>query len=143
MHSRPVSLTIDPMKKLLLLLLLLHSIVLNAEEQVQHPTLLGSWEGPLTISRDEMTLAFTFAMSDGTYTAALISSGLAIYGMPVESVEIKEKELILRIRKLDLEFIGNLRWNEAGDRIIRIDGDLFQGSEMVPVVLLPVDSPSY
>ena len=48
----------------------------SAQEQIEHPSLLGSWEGPLVLGRDNMNLAFTFAMKEGEYTAALISGGL-------------------------------------------------------------------
>ena len=38
---------------------------------------------------------------------------------------------------------GRLRLDESGGQVQRIDGDWFQYSEMVPVILLPVDAPSF
>ena len=105
--------------------------------------LVGSFEGPLVLGRDNMNLAFTFGIREGEYTAVLISSGLGIYGMPADTIRVNGLKLLLRIPRLDLEFTGTLRLNESGDKVLRIDGDWFQYSEMVPVVLLPVDAPSF
>lgn len=114
-----------------------------AQEQIELPSLIGSWEGSLVLGRDNMKLAFTFTMIEGKYTAALISSGLGIYGMPAESVRVTGLNVTIRIPRLDLEFNGTLRLDAAGEKIVRIDGDWFQYSEMVPVVLFPVDTPSF
>lgn len=105
--------------------------------------LLGSWEGPLVIGRDNMNLAFTFSLRGDEFTAALTSSGLGIYGMPADKVLVDGRRITIRIPRLDLEFTGVARTNESGDSVVRIDGDWFQYSEMVPVVLLPVDEPSF
>lgn len=105
--------------------------------------LSGSWEGPLVIGRDNMNLAFTFAQEDGEYKAALISGGMGIYGMPAESVEVDGLSVKISIPRLDAEFTGTLRLDEAGESVVRIDGDWFQYAEMVPVVLLPVATPSF
>ena len=56
---------------------------------------------------------------------------------------ISIESIIIRIPRLDMEFTGTLRLDETGEKIIRIDGDWFQYSEMVPVVLLPVDEPTF
>lgn len=114
----------------------------NTEAKIEYPSLLGSWEGPLVLGRDNMNLAFTFTLKDGEYTAALISGGLGIYGMPADTVSVDGLSVIIRIPRLDLEFTGTMRLDDAGE-IVRIDGDWFQYSEMVPVVLWPVDSPTF
>ena len=106
-------------------------------------TLEGSWEGPLVIGRDNMNLAFTFSMNGEDFTASLTSSGLGIYGMPADTVMVDGRRITIRIPRLDLEFTGTTRMSEAGDGIARIDGDWFQYSEMVPVVLLPVENPTF
>lgn len=90
-----------------------------------------------------MNLAFTFGMREGAYTAALVSTGLGIYGMPADTVRIEGLNVTILIPRLDIEFNGTLRLDEAGEEIVRIDGDWFQYSEMVPVVLKPVDSPTF
>jgi hypothetical protein len=118
-------------------------VTVQAQEKPETPSLVGSWEGPLVIGRDSTNLAFTFSMSDGEYTAALISGGMGIYGMPADTVIINERKIIIRIPRLDVEFTGTARLDEAEENIIRIDGDWFQYSEMVPVVLLPVDQPTF
>tara|TARA_B100001057_G_scaffold232931_1_gene233116 strand:- start:4845 stop:5249 length:405 start_codon:yes stop_codon:yes gene_type:complete len=105
--------------------------------------LLGSWEGPLVIGRDNMNLAFTFTLHGEEIAASLTSSGLGIYGMPADSVIVDDHRITIRIPKLDLEFTGVTRMAESGNLILRIDGDWFQYSEMVPVVLLPVEKPSF
>ena len=105
--------------------------------------LLGSWEGPLVIGRDNMNLAFTFTLQDEEITASLTSSGLGIYGMPADSVIVDGRRVTIRIPRLDLEFTGVMRMTESGELILRIDGDWFQYSEMVPLVLLPVKMPSF
>lgn len=105
--------------------------------------LSGSWEGPLVIGRDNMNLAFTFEHQDGEYSAALISGGMGIYGMPAETVEVDGLSVTISLPRLDAEFTGTLRLDETGETILRIDGDWFQYAEMVPVVLRPVDQPSF
>ena len=134
------------MSKRLNFLLLSLAIVSNlatSQEMPEHTSLVGSWEGPLVIGRDSTNLAFTFSIQEGEYAAALISGGMGIYGMPADTVRVDGRNITIRIPRLDLEFTGTIRLNESGDEIIRIDGDWFQYSEMVPVVLLPVDQPTF
>ncbi|MCG8413657.1 MAG: hypothetical protein MI746_05495 [Pseudomonadales bacterium] len=114
----------------------------NALSQEARDTLEGSWEGPLVLGRDNMNLAFTFIMSEGDYSATLTSGGMGIYGMPVTSTSIEGRNIIIRIPRLDLEFTGTIR-RDDDERITRIDGDWFQYSEMVPVVLRPVAAPTF
>ena len=132
------------MTRIAILLLL---IALSGSVQAQEVTpeaLLGTFEGPLVIGRDSMTLAFTFSMNGGELRAQLFSAAMGIYGMPADSVSINENALLrIAIPRLDLEFTGRLRFDESGGQIQRIDGDWFQYSEMVPVILLPVDAPSF
>lgn len=119
------------------------SQALAAERSAPPVALAGSWEGPLVIGRDNMNLAFTFALEDGEYTAALISGGMGIYGMPAEAVVVDGLSVKISMPRLDAEYTGTLRLDDAGETIIRIDGDWFQYAEMVPVVLRPVDAPSF
>lgn len=115
-----------------------------AQETAEQPSLIGSWEGPLTLNSDEdMNLALTFSYSEGKYTAALISAGLGIYGMPVDIVRIRDLRITIRLQRLDLEILGTLRMDATGKIIQSIDGSWFQGSEMVPIKLLPVNAPSF
>lgn len=125
----------------ILLCSVLSSFAMAQEES--RDSLIGSWEGPLVLGRENMSMAFTFSEENGEYKAALISGGLGIYGMPADSVTIANRRIEIRIARLDLEFTGSIRFDESGEKILRIDGDWFQYSEMVPVVLLPVDSPSF
>ena len=104
--------------------------------------ILGSWEGPLVIGRDNMKLAFTFTVQGEKIAAVLTSSGLGIYGMPADAVIVDGRRITIRIPRLDLEFTGVARMAKSG-AVMRIDGDWFQYSEMVPVVLLPVENPSF
>ena len=104
--------------------------------------ILGSWEGPLVIGRDNMKLAFTFTVQGEKIAAVLTSSGLGIYGMPADTVIVDGRRITIRIPRLDLEFTGVARMTKSG-AVMRIDGDWFQYSEMVPVVLLPVENPSF
>jgi hypothetical protein len=105
--------------------------------------LLGSWEGPLTLGRDEMKLAFTFTETDEQLSAALVSAGLGVYGMPADEVILRGRSLTVRIPRLDLEFTATLRFDESGSTLQSLDGNWFQAAEMVPVILLPVDQPSF
>ena len=114
-----------------------------AQDDETLPSLVGSWEGPLVIGRDSTNLAFTFSLREGQYAAALISGGMGIYGMPADTVQINGRNIIIRIPRLDVEFTGTIRLDDDGENIMRIDGDWFQYSEMVPVILLPVDQPTF
>lgn len=102
-----------------------------------------TFEGPLVIGRDSMALAFSFDIEGGELRARLFSAAMGIYGMPADSIAIDGTTLRIAIPRLDLEFTGRLRLDANGQSIERIDGDWFQQSEMVPVVLLPVDAPSF
>ena len=101
--------------------------------------LIGSWGGPLKIGDDDLGLIFNFSMAGGEYAASMISDGLGIYGMPADRVRLNGRTLTIVIRRLDVEFTGILRFDEAGEELLRIDANWFQGSEMVPVVLRPVE----
>ena len=116
-------------------------VVAQGDENI--PSLVGSWEGPLVIGRDSTNLAFTFSLREGQYAAALISGGMGIYGMPADTVQVNGRNIIIRIPRLDVEFTGTIRLDDDGENIMRIDGDWFQYSEMVPVILLPVDKPTF
>ena len=119
---------------------LFYTSVLAAEATREN--ILGSWEGPLIIGRDNMKLAFTFTLQGEEIAAVLTSSGLGIYGMPADTVIFDDRRITIRISRLDLEFTGVARTDTSGV-VLRIDGDWFQYSEMVPVVLLPVENPSF
>ena len=104
-----------------------------------NPPLIGSWGGPLVIGEDDLGLIFNFTMAEGEYSASMISDGLGIYGMPADRVSLKGRSLTVVINRLNVEFTGTLRFDEAGEKLLRIDANWFQGSEMVPVVLRPVE----
>ncbi len=120
--------------------LIFYTGVLAAEATREN--ILGSWEGPLVIGRDNMKLAFTFTLQGEEVAAVLTSSGLGIYGMPADTVIVDGRRITIRIPRLDLEFTGVARMTKSG-AVMRIDGDWFQYSEMVPVVLRPVENPSF
>ncbi len=109
-----------------------------AQAQNDRLTLVGTWEGSTAIGNDAITLAFTFAIENGEYTATLTNSSKGVYGMPVASLSVNGLNLVARLPEIDVEFLGRLRLNDAGDTILRIDGDWYQLSEMTPVVLLPL-----
>ena len=121
-------------------LITFYTSVLAAEATREN--ILGSWEGPLVIGRDNMKLALTFTPQGEEIAAVLTSSGLGIYGMPADTVIVDGRRITIRIPRLDLEFTGVARMTASG-AVMRIDGDWFQYSEMVPVVLLPVENPSF
>ncbi len=131
------------MKRILVLLLLIVCAGGVRAQDVAPEALLGTFEGPLVIGRDNMTLAFTFSLDSGALRAQLFSAAMGIYGMPADSVDLDGNALRIAIARLDLEFTGRLRLDASGRQVERIAGDWFQYSEMVPVVLLPVDAPSF
>ena len=131
------------MKKVAVLLLLVIFTSSARAQDAAPEALLGTFEGPLVIGRDSMNLAFTFSMNGAELRAQLFSASMGIYGMPADSVTVNNNALRISIPRLDLEFTGRLRLDETGTTIERIDGDWFQYSEMVPVILLPVDAPSF
>jgi len=123
---------------LICLLLSLNSAAALAAD-ASSPTLIGSWGGPLVIGEDDLGLIFNFSMTGGEYSASIISDGLGVYGMPADRVRLNGRSLTVVIGRLDVEFTGTLRFDEAGENLLRIDANWFQGSEMVPVVLRPVE----
>jgi hypothetical protein len=123
---------------LICLLLSLHSTAALAADTDNSP-LVGSWSGPLVIGEDDLGLIFNFSMAGGEYSVSVISEGLGVYGMPADRVRLNGRSLTVVIGRLDVEFTGTLRFDEAGEKLLRIDANWFQGSEMVPVVLRPVE----
>lgn len=123
---------------LICLLLSLQSTAALAADNNNSP-LVGSWGGALVIGEDDLGLIFNFALTGGEYSANMISDGLGIYGMPADRVSLNGLMLTVVIRRLNVEFNGTLRFDEAGEELMRIDANWFQGSEMVPVVLKPVE----
>lgn len=93
--------------------------------------------------RENMTLAFTFTEQQGQYSAAITSAAMGIFGMPAESVSVNGNKIIIKVKRLDVDFYGTIRLSADGMTIERIDGDYYQSSEMVPVVLIAVESPSF
>ena len=132
------------MLKTLATVFILALIITNSvAQQKMQPTFVGAWEGPLVIGRDDMTMSFTFTETDGAYAATLINGAKGIYGMPADTVKINGLNILIRIPRIDLEFTGTLRLDENEENYIRIDGDWFQQSEMIPVILYPVDTASF
>ena len=123
---------------LICLLLSLNSAAALAAD-ASNPPLIGSWGGPLVIGEDDLGLIFNFSMTGGEYSASIISDGLGVYGMPADRVRLNGRSLTVVIGRLNVEFTGTLRFDEAGENLLRIDANWFQGSEMVPVVLRPVE----
>jgi hypothetical protein len=97
----------------------------------------GSWVGSLVIGRDSFDMTFNFTFEDGAYKVALISRRLGVYGMPAESVVLKNNRITIRLEILAAEYTGRIRFNESGNAVSFIDGEWFQEGEMVPVILRP------
>lgn len=130
---------LSPLRTLVALALLCPLIALA--QAIPSP-LLGTWEGPITMGRDDMNLAFTFTSDGNVLAAAFTSAALGVYGMPAEIVKLEDRQVTVRIARLDMEFSGTLRYDTDGVTLLRIDGDYFQQSEMIPVVLRPVATPA-
>tara|TARA_B100000780_G_C21106847_1_gene447027 strand:+ start:623 stop:1033 length:411 start_codon:yes stop_codon:yes gene_type:complete len=111
--------------------------IANGQEPLDTSTLVGTWESSLKINRDELSIALNLEIEQGVIQAELTSDGLGIYGLPADSVEINGLRISAKFSRLDAEVSGWLRLNDDKDQIIRIDGDWFQGAELVPIVLLP------
>lgn len=133
------------MKRLLLALLLCTGISqpsTSAQTDATQLTLVGIWEGAVLIGRENFNLAFAITVSDGAYSAALISRQMGVYGMPADLITVVDGRIKIKIINVDGEFNGQL-FREAGSNdITRISGDWFQEGEMLPLVLLPVEKPT-
>jgi hypothetical protein len=114
------------------------STIANEQEPLDTSSLVGTWKSSLKINRDELSIALNLEIEQGVIQAELISDGLGIYGLPADSVEINGLRISAKFSRLDAEVSGWLRLNDDKDQVIRIDGDWFQGAELVPIVLLPV-----
>lgn len=108
-----------------------------SQSTLQADRLVGAWQAPLVISRNEVSITLTFSIDDGELQARLTSDGLGVYGLPADSVSVDGLHITTVFSRLDAEISGWLRLTDAQDGIIRIDGDWFQDAEMVPVVLRP------
>ena len=95
------------------------------------------------VGRDDLTLALTVVEENAVVGVRLTSAGLGIYGMPANSFEVNGTSIKAIFSPIGAEFTGRLRMDDAGVKVLRIDGDWFQSAEMVPISLLPVDAPSF
>lgn len=132
-----------PLRLALLGTTLLLGSVAHAALDFPRTALLGTFEGDLVIGRDDMKLAFTFIEDGEGFGARLTSATMGLYGLPADTVMVDENDITIHIPRLDLEFTGTVRLSEDEKEITRIDGDWFQHSELVPVILLPVEAPSF
>ena len=107
--------------------------------QSEQAPIEGSWVGSLVIGRDSFDMMFNFTFEDGAYKAALISRRLGVYGMPAESVVLKNNRITVRLEILAAEYTGRIRFDESGNAVSFIDGEWFQEGEMVPVILRPAE----
>lgn len=131
------------MHRILLLLSLLSLSVVTLPAQAQSfPTPVGTWEGAVMIGPESFLLAFTLSEADGVVSATFTSKDMGVYGMPADSVEIREQRIIIKVVPVDGQFDGRIRLDENGATVVRIDGDWFQESEMLPLVLTSVPKPT-
>ncbi|MCB1670207.1 MAG: hypothetical protein R3F41_06205 [Gammaproteobacteria bacterium] len=123
-----------------LLCLLLSGAVTAQQADIGQESLAGSWAGTLVIGRDSFDMTFNLTRDEDSFNAALISRQLGIYGMPAESVVLKNNRITIRLEILAAEYTGRLKMDESGSEIAFIDGEWFQEGEMVPVILRPAES---
>ncbi|MFK7862602.1 MAG: hypothetical protein AB8B95_00100 [Pseudohongiellaceae bacterium] len=105
-------------------------------------SIVGSWEAPIRINRNETSIALTFSINDGELQATLTSDGLGVYGLPADTVTRDGLRLTSTFTRLGAEISGWLRLDDAKSEVIRIDADWFQSAELVPIVLMPLSSNS-
>lgn len=141
MNYLPTKYTLSFARSLALMLLLVapFGFAQDSSSEPDTSALVGSWGGPLVIGEDDLGLIFNFSRDGEGYSATMISDGLGIYGMPADRVRVNGLSLTVNIRRLDVEFMGTLRFDESGENLLRIDANWLQGSEMVPVVLRPIE----
>jgi len=118
-------------------MVLLSSTPLSARQSADPVSIAGSWAGTLVIGRDEFDLTFNLTEQDDSYSAALISRQLGIYGMPAEVVTLENNRLTIRLDLLAAEYTGRVRLDDSGEDVAYIDGEWFQEGEMVPIILRP------
>lgn len=119
---------------------LLLSGTASAQLESNQVSIAGAWAGTLVIGRDSYALTFNLTQEEDSYSAALISQQLGIYGMPAESVKLENNRITIRLDILAAEYTGRLKMDESGSQVDFIDGEWFQEGEMVPIILRPSDS---
>lgn len=113
---------------------LFSNFALNNHVNAQEISFSGEWRGALTIGRDTTGFVFIITKKDGKYAATLSNTAIGIYGFPSDSVIVKDKNLTIRFKALDIEFTGTIQLDSA-NKPYRIIGDWFQDSELSPIVL--------
>lgn len=112
----------------------------NGQAALDNNALVGTWESSLTINREQLNIALTLEVEQGTLNATLTSDGLGVFGLPADSAEVDGLRFNVKFLRLGAEVSGWLRLNDEKDQITRIDGDWFQSAELVPIVLLPAST---
>ncbi len=100
------------MKKLLLFAsLLIFTASLFSQD------IVGTWNGKLVVTNGSLRVVFHFVKADEGYKGTLDSPDQNAYGLPLTTVEFKDKELKFTAKDLGMEYKGTLK-----------DDDTFEGT---------------
>ena len=109
------------MKKLLLLLLISCTSIMNAQD------ITGGWTGTLMVQGTELPLVFNFTKTATGYTATMDSPKQGVKGIPVDEVTFTDKKLTVMVYAAAMKYMGE--WKSDGE----ITGTFEQGSFTSPM----------
>ena len=109
------------MKKLLLLLLISCTSIMNAQD------ISGGWTGTLMVQGAELPLVFNFTKTATGYTATMDSPKQGVKGIPVDEVTFTDKKLTVMVFAAGMKYIGE--WKSDTE----ITGTFEQGSFTAPM----------
>lgn len=115
----------------LIVALFMASMVGSTQTDNHLENLIGNWEGKLTISGMTLRVVFKISMdAGGKIIVTMDSPDQGIKGIPVEDVQLKNKELHLGIKSVGGYFEGIVN-----NDLLTISGHLHQSGQSFPITL--------
>lgn len=99
--------------------------------------LTGRWQGTLVAAQyDPIDVIFNLHKADNgdSHTGTLDIPGQFRTGLPVDSVNIKDKQVTIRLSSIQVEYYGSLVLADDGT-VTAMEGDWNQSGEYVPLRL--------
>jgi hypothetical protein len=119
------------------LMLMLLSVSLSKPAYAEPYDIAGSWHGELVAARyDPILLVLNIAQNDSDYTATLDIPSQFRAGLPVASISMRDRNIIIRLPAIHAEFYGVLIFSNDGQFVSALDGDWSQSGETVPLRLI-------
>jgi len=93
----------------------------------------GTWEGTLTVQGTELPLKFNINKDDGAYACTMDSPAQNAFGIPLDKVEVEDKNVTLGLSQAGMEYKGMIKGET-------MEGTFYQGGMELPLILTKVEN---